>query len=77
MSKAGPPATAKPGLILVINGTGLLGEMTNDTPSDGPPPGVGLNTVILDLDDGLARRAQLDAINAAFAVQDQNLEPGG
>ena len=32
---------------------------------------------ILDLDDWLARRAQFDAINGAFAVQDQNLQLGG
>jgi hypothetical protein len=47
--KAAPPAVAEVGLRLLMFGTGFAAVIVNVTEFDEPPPGDGLNTVIVAL----------------------------
>ncbi len=64
--KAGPPAVDDAGLMLVVDGTGLLGTLiVKAWAFEMPPPGAGLNTVTVAVPAVTMSEADIAAVNWA------------
>src|SRR5262245_60352075 len=61
--KLDDPAATEAGLRLVIVGNGLAGDTTKPTSLDSPPPGAGLNTIILAGPAAAMSIAEIAAVN--------------
>jgi hypothetical protein len=61
--KDAPPAVAEVGLMLVIAGTGFAAVIVNVTEFEIPPPGDGLNTVIVALPALAISLAEIEAVS--------------